>query len=109
MLPNQHHQCAQQGFRQAGYTEGKRVRWGEKRLVYTLLCVADHHELLADVSTAVYRDEKLSHIFLHWVDLFREEHCWLCLEEEREWAEGVREKEKKGNDMYNNLQKSTLH
>lgn len=37
----------------------------EERLVRTLLSVADHHELLADVSAAVYRDEKLSHIFLH--------------------------------------------
>lgn len=77
--------------RQAGYAEVKQVRWGEKRLVHTLLCVADHHELLADVSTAVHRDEKLSNIFLHWVDLFREEHSWLCLEE-REWVEGVRGK-----------------
>lgn len=37
----------------------------EERLVRTLLSVADHHELLADVSAAVHRDEKLSHIFLH--------------------------------------------
>lgn len=82
-------------YRQAGYAEGERVRWSEKRLVHTLLCVADHHELLADVSTAVHWDEKLSHVFLHWVDLFREEHCRLCLEEKRERAAGVRGKKKR--------------
>lgn len=37
----------------------------EERFIPTLLSVADHHELLADVSAAVHRDEKLSHIFLH--------------------------------------------
>ncbi|TNN63521.1 hypothetical protein EYF80_026263 [Liparis tanakae] len=31
----------------------------------------DHHELLADVSTAVYRDEELANVFLHGVDLLR--------------------------------------
>ena len=57
---------------------------GEKRLVRTLLGVADHHELLTDVATAVHRDKKLSHIFFHRVDLLREEHCRLCLEESGE-------------------------
>lgn len=88
-------QREQQSGRQAEYTEGKWVRWGEKRLLYTLLCVADHHELLADVSTAVHRDEKLSNIFLHWVDLFREEHSRFCLEEKREQVQGVRGKKKR--------------
>lgn len=57
---------------------------GEKSLVRTLLGIADHHELLADVATAVHRDKKLSHIFFHRVDLIREEHCRLCLEESGE-------------------------
>lgn len=39
--------------------------------VGTLLRVADDHELLADVSTAVYGDEKLANVFLHGVDLLR--------------------------------------
>lgn len=46
----------------------------KKGLVGTLLREADHHELLADVSAAVHRDEKLADVFLHAVDLFREEH-----------------------------------
>lgn len=75
-----------------------------------MLCVADHHELLADVSTAVHRDEKLSHVFLYRVDLFGEEHRWLCFERKRERVGGSqREKKEKGHDMYNNLQKSTEH
>lgn len=51
----------------AGRQGAPRVKWLDevrKRLVRTLLCVADHHELLADVSTAVHGDEKLSHILL---------------------------------------------
>lgn len=46
-------------------------------VVPTLLRVADHHQLLADVSAAVHRDEKLPHIFLHRLDLLREEHSRL--------------------------------
>lgn len=64
----------------------------EERLVRTLLSVADHHELLADVSAAVHRDEKLSHIFLHWVDLFRKKHCRLCAEEKRRRGSDRKEK-----------------
>lgn len=78
---------------------GKWVRWGEKRPACTLLCVADHHELLADVSTAVHWDEKLSNIFLYWADLFREKYSRLCLEgekrkrdSEREWESGEKKK-----------------
>lgn len=58
----------------AGCTRGRGgwMRW--KPSVRTLLRVADHHELLADVSTAVHRDEKLAGILFHWEDLLREEH-----------------------------------
>lgn len=73
------------------------MRW--KRPACTLLCVADHHELLADVSTAVHWDEKLSNIFLYWADLFREKYSRLCLEgekrkrdSEREWESGEKKK-----------------
>ena len=66
-----------------GWTEDKRVIRGEKRLGRTLLCEADHHELLADVSTAVHRDEKLPDILLHRVGLLGEEHSRLCGGEER--------------------------
>lgn len=76
--------------------------WDE--VVPTLLRVADHHQLLADVSAAVHRDEKLPHIFLHRLDLLREEHRRLW----RQRMELGRERDK-GNHMWNNLQKSTLH
>lgn len=90
------------------YIQDKWVRWGEKWPVNTLLCVADHHELLADVSTTVHWDEKLPNVFLHCVSVFRKEHSRLCLEEKWEWV-GESERKKKDNDIYNKLQKSTVH
>lgn len=57
---------------------------GNKWPVSTLLCVADHHELLADVSTAVHRDEKLPNVLLYCLSVFGEEHGRLCLEEKGE-------------------------
>lgn len=74
----------------AGYAEDKLVRWGEKGPARTLLCVADHHELLADVSTAVHWEEQLSYILFHRVGLFREEHGRLCFGEGEEQMRGVR-------------------
>lgn len=64
----------------------------------TLLRGADHHQLLADVSAAVHRDEKLPHIFLHRLDPLGEEHRRL-------WSH---RKRGKGNDMCNNL-KNKIH
>lgn len=61
---------------------------GEEGPVRTLLRVADHHELLADVSAAVHRDEKLPDVFLRRVDLLGEEHSRLCWGEKREEVGG---------------------
>ena len=90
----------------------ERGRWGEGGVVEerggeargeggTLLGVADHHQLLASVTTPVDGDHLLPHVLLHGDDLLGEEHRRLWRggggdgggRREEEGGEGVGEEE----------------
>lgn len=47
----------------------------------TLLCVADDHQLLTDISTPVHWDEQLADVFVYFVFSRRYKNSWLCEEE----------------------------